>query len=58
MIEWKAGCENDFKISIGKSGKFTHKFLDESFYNDILKTYTDSSIENNWNALFLIMKMI
>lgn len=54
IIEWKIGFDFDFKISIGKSGEFIEKYLESSFYEKILKTYTDADIEKNWNALFLM----
>ncbi|MCW3169652.1 aminoglycoside 6-adenylyltransferase [Chryseobacterium sp. 09-1422] len=54
IIEWNIGNENDFKVSIGKSGKFAKNFLTHFFYENILKTYSDSNIENNWNSLELM----
>lgn len=57
IIEWKIGVENSFKVSTGKSGKFIAKYLDDQFYNSILATYSNSNIETNWTALFLMMKI-
>lgn len=57
IIEWKIGFDFDFKISIGKSGKFIEKYLESSFYEKILRTYSDADIENNWNALLLMTKI-
>lgn len=56
VIEWKIGSKNDFKVSVGKSGKFAQKFINESLYEDILKTYSDSNIENNWYELDIMSK--
>ncbi len=47
----------DFKVSIGKSGKFIEKYLESSIYEEILITYTDTDIEKNWNALFLMTRI-
>lgn len=55
MIEWRIGFENNFSVSIGKSGKFLEQYLDKPFYNLILQTYSDSVIDNNWKSLFLLM---
>lgn len=55
LIEWKIGLANNFKVSTGKSGKFIAKHTDEQFYNAILATYSDSNLENNWTALFLML---
>lgn len=57
LIEWNIGSENNFKISVGKSGKFAKKFMSKSSYENVLKTYSDSSIESNWDALLLMAKI-
>lgn len=55
ILEWKIGFENNFTVSTGKSGKLMNTYLDSDFYNTLLKTYSDSIIDNNWNSLFLMM---
>lgn len=57
LIEWHIGNEHDFKVSAGKSGKFADKFLSEALYKAVLKTYSDANLENNWDALFLMLKI-
>lgn len=57
LIEWNIGCKHNFRISVGKSGKFAKNFITESLYENILKTYSDSNIDNNWNALLLMAKI-
>lgn len=57
LIEWKIGSEHNFRISVGKSGKFARKLISNSLYENIFKTYSDSNIESNWNALLLIAKI-
>lgn len=57
MIAWKIGYENDFEVSIGKSGRFLKQYLSTELYENLLKTYSDSELEANWNALFLMMKI-
>lgn len=54
LMEWEVGFEHDFKINLGKTGKFAAKWLTESDYKNVLKTYADADIENNWNALLLM----
>lgn len=56
LIEWKVGIEYKFSVSFGKSGKFAAKYLSREFYGRVLKTYADSDIENNWDALFVMME--
>ena len=57
IIEWNIGSEYDFKVSVGKSGKFAKKFLPKSLYETYLKTYSDADIENNWTALELMTEL-
>ncbi|HXJ99173.1 MAG TPA: aminoglycoside 6-adenylyltransferase [Gelidibacter sp.] len=57
LLEWHIGSEHDFKVSAGKSGKFADKFLSEALYKAVLKTYSNANLENNWNALFLMLKL-
>lgn len=57
MIYWKIGLENDFQISVGKSGKFISKVTSDTLYAKILKTYSDADIKSNWNALFLMVSI-
>lgn len=57
VIEWNIGSENNFKVSVGKSGKFAKKFMTASLYQDILKTYSNADSENNWNALEIMVRI-
>jgi aminoglycoside 6-adenylyltransferase len=54
LLEWKVGCDNGFSVSFGKSGKNMKKYLAPGLYNNVLNTYSDSIIENNWAALLLM----
>ncbi len=55
VIAWHIGIETNFSVSIGKGGKFIKSFLAPDLYNQILQTYSDQALENNWKALFLMM---
>lgn len=57
LIEWKIGYENDFSVSVGKSGKFIKRYIDSTLYKQILSTYTDANVENNWGALMNMMSI-
>ena len=57
LIEWKIGTENEFSVSFGKAGKFMSRFLTSDFYAEVLKTYSDADVENNWTALFKITEL-
>jgi aminoglycoside 6-adenylyltransferase len=54
LIEWKIGVETDFLVSFGKAGRFLNKYLTNGHYNNVLATYADFDIENNWKSLFVM----
>ena len=55
VVAWYIGVETDFSVSAGKAGRFMKGLLPAGLYDDILRTYSDHIIENNWKALFLMM---
>ena len=57
VIEWKIGIENNYAVSIGKAGKFLKKHVTEDFYKNILLTYANFEIEENWRALLLMTEV-
>ena len=44
-------------ISQRSSGKNAETYLNPQLYQRILKTYSDSDLESNWNALKLLMQL-
>ena len=52
LIAWHIGIETNFSVSVGKGGKFIKSFLPPGLYKQILQTYSDQALENNWKALF------
>ncbi|AZU62152.1 aminoglycoside 6-adenylyltransferase [Neobacillus mesonae] len=57
MLEWQVGIQNDFAVSIGKSGKYLEKFLPEDIWRDLMSTYPNGEYENVWNALFSMINL-
>ncbi|WP_018614824.1 aminoglycoside 6-adenylyltransferase [Segetibacter koreensis] len=57
VIEWKVGIENNFDVSIGKSGSFLRTFVPGDFHNKVLLTYSNFETEENWKALFLMTEI-
>lgn len=52
MLTWHIGVRTDFKVSPGKLGKYFPKYLEPELWDMLLKTYSDASYENSWDALF------
>ena len=51
MLSWKIGIDYGYSFSIGKHNKFIYKYLSESEWNLLMKTYRMDSIDNCWEAL-------
>ena len=52
LVGWHIGIETNFSVSVGKGGKFIKRFVPPGLYKQILQTYSDQALENNWKALF------
>lgn len=52
MVKWYIGLNTDFSVSSGKYGKYFKEYLEPHLWDKYVKTYTDSSYENLWKALF------
>ena len=54
MLSWKIGQENDFCVSVGKSGKYLKNYLSQKDYEMFLSTYPTADIECIWKAVFVM----
>jgi aminoglycoside 6-adenylyltransferase len=52
MLRWHIGIKTDFQVSPGKLGKYFQKYLEPELWEMLLKTFSDASYENTWDALF------
>ncbi len=57
VIEWNIGTSTNFSVSFGRAGKFMKQYLSSTEYDQILATYSDQKIENNWTSLFLMTEL-
>lgn len=57
MLEWKIGAENNFHVSFGKAGRFMRKYVTEEFYENILATYSNAGINDNWRSLIIMSEL-
>lgn len=53
MLTWHIGWKTGFQINPGKLGKYFQKYLEPELWEMLLRTYSDASYENTWNALFV-----
>lgn len=54
MLSWKAGIMHDFKVSVGKSGKYLYRYLDSQEYQEYLNTYFNKNVEDAWKSVFIM----
>lgn len=54
MLSFKIGIETDYSCSIGKSGKYMYRWLQEEEWNTFLETYSSCNVTDCWNS---VMKM-
>jgi aminoglycoside 6-adenylyltransferase len=52
MVSWYIGISTNFSVSSGKHGKYFKKHLEPHLWDMYFRTYSDSSYENLWKALF------
>jgi len=52
MLRWHIGVKTGFQINPGKLGKYFQKYLEPELWESLLRTYSDASYENTWEALF------
>ncbi len=54
LMEWKVGFDTDFTVSIGKSGKYMHRWLEDQMWNTFLKTYPSGQVKCIWESVFIM----
>jgi aminoglycoside 6-adenylyltransferase len=54
MLRWHIGVRTGFQVSPGKLGKYFQKYLEPELWEMLLKTFSDASYENTWDALFTL----
>lgn len=51
VLAWKIGILTEFGVSIGKSGKYMHRWLSEAEWQSYLSTYFRTDEEEAWEAV-------
>lgn len=57
MLEWYVGVDYDFRVSVGKSGKYFKKYLPENVYTRFQATYPNADPVNMWKAAFEMLHL-
>lgn len=51
MLSWKVGILTDHSVSIGKSGKYMHRWLSEDEWRRYLATFCGADIAEIWHSI-------
>lgn len=54
MLSWYAGIRKDFTCSVGKSGKYLHRYLSAEEYGRLIRTYPKGKLEDIWQSVFVM----
>lgn len=54
LMEWKIGFDTNFSVSVGKSGKYMHRWLGNQLWNTFLKTYPSGQVKDIWQSVFIM----
>lgn len=54
MLSWKIGIQMDFGVSVGKSAKYMHRWLNEVEYQSYLDTYFCGNADDAWRGVFVM----
>ncbi|MFN2439646.1 MAG: aminoglycoside 6-adenylyltransferase, partial [Chitinophagaceae bacterium] len=57
IVEWHIGIKTGFTVSFGQGGRNIKQHISPNLYKKVLSTYSDSNIDNTWNALFLMTQL-
>jgi len=52
MLEWRAGVDAAFAVSVGKNGKYLEKYVSAEHWRGLSSTFPDGTYESGWQALF------
>ena len=50
LLIQEAGFTHDYRINVGKSGKFLPRYLEEKSWQNSLSTYCDAKLEHLWES--------
>lgn len=57
ILSWQAGYDNDFAVSVGKAGKYLHRYLPQEAWERFLRTYAGGTTSKLWDTAFDICEL-
>lgn len=52
LLSWHVGIQHDWKVNVGKCGRWLEKYLPEPLFTEFKAIYSGASYEQIWTALF------
>ncbi|WP_078394033.1 aminoglycoside 6-adenylyltransferase [Shouchella patagoniensis] len=53
MLEWQVGEKTNYKVSIGKSGKYLERYIRKEDWEKLVETYSKLDKKGIWSAFFV-----
>ena len=57
MLAWKVGALTDYSVSVGKSGKYMHRWLSGEEWQKYLDTYCSADAAEMWKAVEIMCRL-
>lgn len=57
MVEWKAGIDTEFTVSVGKNFKYLEKYVSEDIWSKLMKTYPSGDYDEVWKSLHTAIEL-
>lgn len=57
ILQWHIGFQTAFSVSVGKSSKDMHRYLEAEVWEAFLKTYPAGNIDAIWKSVFLMCEL-
>ena len=54
VLSWKIGLLTDYSVSIGKAGKYMHRWLSEDEWQSYLDTYSGADTDAMWRSVVIM----
>ncbi|WMJ22807.1 aminoglycoside 6-adenylyltransferase [Paludicola sp. MB14-C6] len=57
ILSWKAGLKTNFKVSVGKCGKYLEQYIKKEEWDAFIHSFGNGDVEQTWDALFTVCNL-
>ncbi|BCJ93669.1 aminoglycoside 6-adenylyltransferase [Anaerocolumna cellulosilytica] len=58
ILGWNIGFNTDYSVSIGKSGKYMYRWLEQDQWDKFLQTYSSGAVKEIWKSVFIMCDLL